>query len=43
MENLVPETYVTEHFRLFQQRFERFQKVHHGRIRFEVGKMIIDP
>ena len=37
------DTYMTEHFEGLQERFEGFKKIHHGRIRFKIGEVVVDP
>ena len=39
----VEKNYVAVHFERLKERFERFEEVHHGRIGFEIGKVVVDP
>ena len=39
----VKATYVTLHFRRLEHRLERLQEVHHARVRFEIGEVIVHP
>ena len=36
-------TYVTVHFRRLEHRLERLEEIHHARVRFEVGEVIVHP